>query len=300
MTENWRSKSRLLLVLLAVTAGWVATPCAVAAPGDPSKYEAPVVGFFQLQNGTVIEGSRDFGGKTPDFVVDWDDSAFDPLRKFARDLKARNASASSIADELRKYIRQNVFTANSNSASYQIALKLTGFDGAVPLSVFVGRKAASCRENSYVMHLAMTEAGVTNRVVYSRIDEVVENANDHSFVTYLNGKVLTIADGTNYGALHGVSVESAVSRGKLLSLNLFPRVWRPLKTRSAGRAALSKMSYTQFEELVREMAAKIPDLDAIWRLSKSSGHDVRVGGGVLRGLLKWITYNTRKRSRSKS
>jgi hypothetical protein len=60
-------------------------------------------------------------------------------------------------------------------------------------------------------------------------------------------------------------------------------------TNAACRPACNFCSFTQFETLVRDKVAGIPDLRELWAWQASTGRDVRLGGGKLRGLLHWIT-----------
>lgn len=261
---------------------------ASAAPRNPNAYEPPTVGLFQLQTGTVIEGSRDFGGITPDFLVDWDATEFDMIRDFARSLKKKALPANEIADQLQAHLLQAAMVQNSSDPAYLKILKNTDSEGRVPLSAFIRARAGSCREKSYVMHLAMAEAGVINRVAYVRMNAVVENANDHSFVIYLDDQTLRIADATG-NVLHGKSVHEVTANGRILSLNLFPRVWKPLRLVSSKVRTTKKIPYAKYQKLLQIMAARVPDLKPIWKLSQSGGYDIRIGGGVLRGLLLWVS-----------
>ena len=50
---------------------------AQAAPKDLSQFFEPVTGLVTLSDGSVVAGSHEFGGRTPDFLIDWHSKEFD-------------------------------------------------------------------------------------------------------------------------------------------------------------------------------------------------------------------------------
>jgi hypothetical protein len=67
---------------------------------------------------------------------------------------------------------------------------------------------------------------------------------------------------------------------------------------SAGAicAPVKNASYEEFQSLVRESVAKIPDLNPLWQWRANHNEPVYFGGGGLRGLLKWLEYQLRHAS----
>jgi hypothetical protein len=61
-------------------------------------------------------------------------------------------------------------------------------------------------------------------------------------------------------------------------------------------APVKNVTYEQFEQLVKEKTAEIPELQTLWSWRANHHEPVYLGGGILRGLLKWLEENLRDSS----
>ncbi|MFL5812604.1 MAG: hypothetical protein ACJ763_03430 [Bdellovibrionia bacterium] len=69
-----------------------------------------------------------------------------------------------------------------------------------------------------------------------------------------------------------------------------------LASAGADCAPVKNATYEEFQSLVRESVAKVPDLNLLWRWQVKGDEPVYFGGGGLRGLLRWLEYQLRNKS----
>src|SRR5262249_29168438 len=148
--------------------------------------------------------------------------------------------SAEAAAEVTEFVRSHVFNLSGDPRD-AVYRPLLNHQSPVNLSTFAEVHAATCREKAYVLHLALTESGVPNRLAYARMKVVTDNSIDHAFVVYHHGPDLMIADAA-LSTLNGETIVKAASKGPLVSLNPFPRYWLP----KVENHALANVSYEEF------------------------------------------------------
>jgi hypothetical protein len=83
----------------------------------------------------------------------------------------------------------------------------------------------------------------------------------------------------------------AATKIGLLALALSLAPFQPLLA-----TPVKNVTYEQFEQLLKEKTAQIPELQELWSWRASSNEPVYLGGGILRGLLKWLEIKLRHSS----
>jgi len=256
----------------------------LAAPPHPEDYRAPQVGLVKLQDGAWIEGSVGHGGATHDFEVNWSDPVFDKIKKLARDLKNQGLAAYEIADRLSLFIKKEVFLEGSTSTGYT---QLIAKNRPILLSEYVASQVASCREHAYLLHMALSEAGVRNRLAYARTRYAIEGSTDHAFVIYQDGENYFLADSTNYKYFDGKSLIELLSHGDIIKTYFFPKYWNPVHNLSAINIKIK--SFQEFQALLIDVVKNSREIQSLQETAQPLGVQIKLGGGALRGILSWIT-----------
>ncbi len=250
-------------------------------------------GIGSLEHLTIVEGSVGHGGIQPHFLIDSKSDAFKPLLKFARGLKDQSLTEMQKAKLIRDFIVENVFPDRGKSEKYfELNRQYRNLGKPIPLSLLIECRSGVCRENSFVMHLALTEAGVPNKIVYLRAKEPDI---DHGFVLFRSNGKLYISD-SFYGAFNAKEVTTVVSNGQITKMNLFPKFHIPKRVQEKWQQPLSSLLKTeQLADLLKSAALRVPDLVETWKFAAEKGIPIYLGGGLVRGLLMWIKNTVEKK-----
>lgn len=226
-------------------------------PVDPENYDVVAGGPIDIPNGSFVEGSSRFGGIQPDYYIDIHSPEFAPLLKKAGELRESNLPLWDKVNELSNTIREKVLPKRDyHDPSYRALLSETlSKKQDVPLSKYVNVGAGVCRENAFLLHLLLKEAGIPNKFVYAHVQVInngIKRAEDHAFTVVNYQNELWIADSYNrwfHGykfsdvmSQNGIGPESdalptamrASVRRKILKLNNYPKVWVPKNKRCMG------------------------------------------------------------------
>jgi hypothetical protein len=172
-------------------------------------------GFIELENGSVVEGSVSKGGMQPNYVVDYADSNLKRLISDARSIKDR-----PLLEKIKLITSAAQRTLHKNGYEDPDYLKLMKHfrerGEAIPVGQYIEGGCGTCRENAIFMHLALKEAGVPNKLTYSkythfnydaRTGNISTVTEDHAFsVVELEGKPYIID--SYFHEAHGLSLQA--------------------------------------------------------------------------------------------
>ena len=262
------------------------TLIAHAAPKDLSLFFDPAIGFVSLSDGSYIEGSKEFGGRTPDFLIDWNAKEFSELKKFCQKVKLEKKDPMTAVREIRRYLNQHIFIHDASTETYTSIIASHKKDNLALLSEFMRSKSGSCRENAYILHLALKEAGVMNKLAYIKIPMIISNSNDHAIIVYRQGGVWRSVDAAS-DAYNDSPLDTLLSQGKISQLNLFPQVWLPKQNEFLFKIKKFK-SEQEFKDTLISIIKRIPDMKEVWEASEKYHLQLKIGGGVVRGAIRWM------------
>ncbi len=121
----------------------------------------------RLNHGSIIEGSVDFGGLQPNYVIDLQHPRLKALLSQAR---ALNVSGKSLEDKVNGVVALVQKTLTQGAYDAPAYLKLLADNRQQRTNVTLGdylmQGAGVCRENALLTHLALLEAGVDSEYLY--------------------------------------------------------------------------------------------------------------------------------------
>lgn len=143
-----------------------------------------------IQIGSIVEGSVNYGGIQPHYIIDYDDKAFTPLRSYAQGLKDE-FDVSKRIELLKQYITSHVLIHKEYEAPAYVKLvaqyKKAGKN--IPLSSYLKGKAGVCREHALIFHMALKDAGIKNTYLYSRVFQGSRFEDHATNVINMNGEM---------------------------------------------------------------------------------------------------------------
>ena len=146
-----------------------------------------------IQIGSIVEGSVNYGGMQPHYIIDYDNEAFKPLRTYAQNLKGE-LDVSKKIEMLRDYVTTNVLVHKDYDAKAYLAItsKYKKAGKNIPLSSYLKGKAGVCREHALIFHMALKDAGVKNSYLYARVFQNW-SSEDHALnVVNINGEMRVV------------------------------------------------------------------------------------------------------------
>ncbi|HEY1101426.1 MAG TPA: hypothetical protein VGF99_20980 [Myxococcota bacterium] len=122
----------------------------------------------RLNHGSVVEGSVDFGGLQPNYVVDLKHPRLQALLGKARALDVPGASLRSKVDAVVALVQATLTEGAYDAPAY---LKLLADHRTqrtnITLGDYLRHGAGVCRENALLTHLALLEAGCDSEYLYA-------------------------------------------------------------------------------------------------------------------------------------
>lgn len=246
------------LVALAVPfllAGTLAASAIAGTPRDPGAYDVHQGGLVDVTNGAHVEGSVDFGGLQPDYLVD---AESEPLRLTLERAKALGARLEGFWDRVGAVVAlvsQDSFKKKSyHDNSYREVMRKYRLRGEpVPLSEYLICRAGVCREHALVLHLALKAAGIPSLHVYAKASQLgmwpgQRVAEDHAFVVVRHGgddwavdaynpnfngfrlQDLFSAEGITARSPRAPIADPSSIGGQILTIHAFPRIYNPKST----------------------------------------------------------------------
>lgn len=220
-----------------------------AAPQNPDAYDRVSGSYLNtLPDGSIVQGSADFGGIQPDYIIDFEKDHFSELRESIA--RVRNDSRIDLLSKVfliqkavSSVLEKKLYTDKSN---YLLALMYKDDRKDIPLSEYIRYRTGVCREHALILQKALSEAGVENHFVYAKIERETASRErvieDHAFNTIkyqdkewvidayfsgFNGYLFEdlLAGKSNPEQLSGFSHYRGQRR--IIHLNSYPVVWIP-------------------------------------------------------------------------
>lgn len=209
-------------------------------------------GLLDIKNGSYIEGSIEFRGRQPYYLVDLESKSLQPLLNFSREVGQSSLPIWDKINKIQSFIIEEAFSYRDyNNPYYSRLLKQYRVLGLpVPLSEYATIKAGVCREYALFTHFALKAAGIPNQYVYAKIERksnyydyhVIE---DHAFVV-AKIKSTQWAIDSYYGGFNGFKLKDLMSTSgitpesisapistpiiefrRIKKVNTYPKVYMP-------------------------------------------------------------------------
>lgn len=238
--------TRLVCSLALLTASFGVARIATAAPPDPGEYVVLTGGLFDIQPGTILEGSLVAGGRQPDYIIDVENETFKEFLAAATDAAAAETTKVGKIDAVIKTINAYLRNTSYTSRPYLNLLRRHRAAGTdVPVSDYLACGAGVCREHALLLHFGLKSVGIENLHAYAK---VVQGAHveDHAFVIVNYGNRDYVVDAYN-GNFNGLPLDALMAGVKdsgrverplpfhepdrifrrILAFNPYPRLYAP-------------------------------------------------------------------------
>ncbi|MDD4976929.1 MAG: transglutaminase-like domain-containing protein [Bacteriovorax sp.] len=216
----------------------------LARPADESLYSLNANHFHEISSEAIVEGSAQVGGLQPDYIADYENPAFDPIREYAHEIKKSDLPSKDKIENITNFIAKNILKNKGyNGKEYLNLMKQYKDAGLnIPLSEYIRISSGVCREHALITHYALKEAGISNSYLYVTV-QTQKGVEDHAIniVDYKDEKWIVDSYNKKYNglkldeALKGVEnpkdelfghLSDAKFR-KIIKINAYPAVWLP-------------------------------------------------------------------------
>jgi hypothetical protein len=167
----------------------------------------------RLNHGSIIEGSVDFGGMQPNYVVDLQHPR---LAAMLGEARALNVAGRSLEDKCNGVVAIVQKTLTQGAYDAPAYLKLLADKRSARTNITLGdylmSGAGVCRENALLTHLALLEAGVESEYLYCQASQGAR-AEDHAVAVAVddNGRKIVV-DSYNRN-FHGFFLDDLIKPG---------------------------------------------------------------------------------------
>ncbi len=165
----------------------------------------------RLNHGTVVEGSVDFGGIQPNYVIDLKHPRLQSLLHAARALHSKN-----FADKIKGVVSlvQKTLTEGAYDAPAYLKLLADNRNRRtnITLGDYLTHGAGVCRENALLTHLALLEAGVESEYLYCRSTQGA-SPEDHAVALAVDSKGRKVVVDSYNGNFHGFFLDDVMRHG---------------------------------------------------------------------------------------
>jgi hypothetical protein len=240
------ARFRAAAALALALAGTLPAHVTHAAPPNPSEYVVLTGGLFDIQPGTILEGSLAGGGMQPDYVIDLENPTFAEFLESAREAAAAESTKVGKIDAVIKTIQAYIRDTSYTSRPYLSLLRRHRAAGTdVPVSEYLACGAGVCREHALLLHFGLKAIGIENLHAYAKVVQG-GHVEDHAFVivNYGNREFVVDAYNSNFNGLPlealmtGVEDSAKVERPlafhepykifrRILGFNAYPRLYAP-------------------------------------------------------------------------
>jgi len=148
----------------------------------------------RLNHGSVVEGSVDFGGLQPNYVIDLKHPRLQKLLAEARALDAPGTSLRAKVNGVVALVQRTLTEGAYDAPAY---LKLLADNRHqrtnITLGDYLAHGAGVCRENALLTHLSLLEAGCTSEYLYCNANQGA-HSEDHAvaLVTDDSGRQIVV------------------------------------------------------------------------------------------------------------
>lgn len=165
----------------------------------------------RLNHGTVVEGSVDFGGLQPNYVIDLKHPRLQQLLTAARALDGKPFvdKVNGVVALVQKTLTEGAYDA----PAYLKLLKDTrGRRSNITLGDYLTSGAGVCRENALLTHLALLEAGVESEYLYCQASQGGA-AEDHAVAVAVDDKGQKVVVDSYNRNFHGFFLDDLLAPG---------------------------------------------------------------------------------------
>jgi hypothetical protein len=220
-----------------------------AAPKNLSDYHLVIGSYLStLPEGSIVQGSVEFGGLQPDYLVDFQNPEFAGLRQYIETVKASHGTSelkkiALVNNAVSTLLERKLYTDKSNYLLAQM-YKEDGKD--IPLSEYAYHRTGVCREHALILQKSLSELGIENHFVYAKIERETSDhqkiVEDHAFNTIVYQGKEWIVD-AYYSGFNGFSFKDLIDgkekpehlngipeyqgQRRILNINKYPIVWIP-------------------------------------------------------------------------
>jgi hypothetical protein len=167
----------------------------------------------RLNHGSVVEGSVDFGGLQPNYVIDLKHPKLTRLLGAARALNVPGATFATKVNGAVALVRKTLTEGAYDAPAY---LKLLADNRNsrtnITLGDYLTSGAGVCRENALLTHLALTEAGVESTYLYCHAQQGA-NREDHAVATAVDSKGRSVVVDSYNRNFHGFFLDDLLQPG---------------------------------------------------------------------------------------
>ncbi len=167
----------------------------------------------RLNHGSVVEGSVDFGGLQPNYVIDLKHPKLAALLGAAR---ALNTPKAKFADKVNGVVALVKKTLREGAYDAPAYLKLLADNRTsrtnITLGDYLTHGAGVCRENALLTHLALTEAGVESSYLYCHAQQGAHRE-DHAVAVAVDAKGRSVVVDSYNRNFHGFFLDDLLQPG---------------------------------------------------------------------------------------
>lgn len=155
-------------------------------------------GIVDLSPGSIVEGSASHGGLQPDYLLDLEHPALQPLLERAREIGASKLSYWEKIDSVQHFIRSEVLpNRNYDYGPYRALMaRYRRLGKSVPIGEYARIQAGVCRESALLTHFALKAAGISNMLGYFQIRQET-HVQDHVLCLVRSEKDIWVVDTYN-------------------------------------------------------------------------------------------------------
>lgn len=207
--------------------------------------------IYQIPEQSILQGSSENGGGQPSFLIDFDNSAFDELKKELDQIILNNQISY---EEKLFQITQAVHKALPHGEYGEPKLKqlnklYLNLKKPIPISEYIKIKSGVCRENAIILYKSLEYLKIPSQYYYAKIERAFSSdvtiTEDHAFVVINHQSKKYIID-SYFPGFNGFNFEQ-IKMGyrfpeklaafphyneerSIIKLNTYPLLWIPVQT----------------------------------------------------------------------
>ncbi len=184
----------------------------MGAPKNSGDFNRLQGGVINIENGAYVQGSSEFGGLQPDYIINFDDPALKEVLNLAKEIGLQSLPFWQKVNQVKKLVGERTLKSKSYTNRKYLALMKSYRNRSedIPLSAYIEYGGGVCRENGMLLHLALKAAKIANNYVYARAGQQTDGriqSEDHGFTVLSHEGKNWIIDSYNSN-FDGVDFES--------------------------------------------------------------------------------------------
>jgi hypothetical protein len=214
----------------------------------------------RLNHGAVIEGSVDFGGLQPNYVIDLKHPRLQRLLGAARSLNAPTLSFEHRIREVVDLVQRTLTQGAYDAPGYLHLLNTNRSTRTnITLGDYLTQGVGVCRENALLTHLALLEAGVDSEYLYCSATQG-GIAEDHAVALAVDEQGRKVVVDSYNRNFHGFFLDDLLRAGGSQATD---QRLRARKQPSMFGCALTVAAYPVYWIPVRALLAPLPPMPPI-------------------------------------